>query len=70
MDRTRDFPACSAVPQQTVPPAACPITLVQEENPSSSAEAYSIELGQKLLIYSTPHSFQFSFQFLRFKLEF
>jgi hypothetical protein len=24
-NRTRDFPACSAVPQPTAPPAACPL---------------------------------------------
>jgi len=28
-NRTRDLPACSAVPQPTVPPAACPLYVFQ-----------------------------------------
>ena len=28
-NRTRDFPACSAVPQATAPPAACPLFLYE-----------------------------------------
>jgi hypothetical protein len=33
-NQTRDLPACSAVPQQTAPPAACPLTVVSR-NPNA-----------------------------------
>jgi hypothetical protein len=51
--RTRDLPACSAVPQPTAPPAACPLCIDHKHILTFSARGI-----KKLNCFSGFHEFQ------------
>ena len=67
-NRTRDLPACGAVPQRTAPPAACPHCYHNKKNSCNSAAVYQIRWGA--LQWGPPTHFGFWLQLLLECVEF